>query len=324
MTLLAHCHTYGDNANSGADKMLQSLLEYLASRGITCKAVIDNCPIEYELNGVQVKSNRTMLGEAYENCDAVIIHLVMFTSAVSIAKRFNKPVIHLAHNDKQSTITEGYVIYNSQGLKDKSTLNIPSIVVNPPVSGVKADHFKQPYITLVNTCINKGGEILIALAKALPHMKFLGVQGGYGKQILTQLPNLYHRPYREFVDYSDTRILLVPSKTESWSMCAAEAMANGIPVVCSDLPGLRENCGDAAFYCNTIAEYVAAINKLQDEQIYLYKVQIGYTRNQNSLQLDNLYNFICEMKEKKEVKPVKEKKEIKPIKEKKIIHVGKS
>ena len=45
--------------------------------------------------------------------------------------------------------------------------------------------------------------------------------------------------------YARTRILLCPSKYESWGMCATEAMCNGIPVVYHPTFGLCENVGSA-------------------------------------------------------------------------------
>lgn len=43
---------------------------------------------------------------------------------------------------------------------------------------------------------------------------------------------------------------LFPSFYEASSIPPLEAMACGCPVVCSDIPALRERCGDAALYCD--------------------------------------------------------------------------
>lgn len=261
MKILAHCYTYGHDAKSGADRMLQSLMEYLAERSCECKVVIDNCPQQYILNNVHVQSNRSMLGEAYDWCDIVIIHLVAIHEAVTIAKRFNKPVVHICHNE-HARVSYGSVIYNTYWLQQKMNLPLPSIVVHPPTKNVEPEqHYAAKYITLVNTNDNKGGAMLKALAINLPQYHFLGVHGGYDKnQMYQPVRNLTYRAYDvNGMDYSDTRIIIVPSKAESWSLVAAEAMARGIPVICSDLPGLRENCGNAAIYASSVKDYMDAI-----------------------------------------------------------------
>src|SRR5947207_12353915 len=112
MKIFAHTHTYGLNATSGADKFMQSLLEYLALRGCIVTAAIDNCPLEYELNGVEIISNRYMIAEHYEQADAIFTHLIGNNEALVIAARFDKPVFQLAHN-KENTTRSPYIIFNS-------------------------------------------------------------------------------------------------------------------------------------------------------------------------------------------------------------------
>lgn len=49
--------------------------------------------------------------------------------------------------------------------------------------------------------------------------------------------------------YRNAFCLLVTSSYESFCFPAVEAMISGCPVITSDLPALREICGDAALYC---------------------------------------------------------------------------
>lgn len=319
MKILAHCYTYGHNATSGADRMLQSLMEYLASKGADCLCVIDNCPQPYVLNGVRVQSNRSLLGEAYDWCDVVIIHLVAIHEAVTIAKRFGKPIVHICHNNHVRP-TAGNIVYNTHHLAQEMNLPLNSIVVHPPTKRVQPEqHYGAKYITLVNCNLNKGGKMLIDLARNMPRYNFLGIHGGYDKDQMRQpLPNVMYRAYNaDGVDYSDTRIVIVPSKAESWSLVAAEAMARGIPVICSDLPGLRENCGNAAIYANSVRDYMDAIIGLNDEWQYRDMMEAGIERfasHNYEQELNLFYNFIENIvmkdkpKEKVVAKPVKEKK----------------
>jgi glycosyltransferase involved in cell wall biosynthesis len=68
-----------------------------------------------------------------------------------------------------------------------------------------------------------------------------------------------------------TRILVMPSKYESWGMTATEAMCYGIPVISTETLGLKENCGLAGIYIKNrddIKEWVNAIIKLDEEKNY--------------------------------------------------------
>ncbi|EAQ03797.1 Glycosyl transferase, group 1 [Pseudooceanicola batsensis HTCC2597] len=48
--------------------------------------------------------------------------------------------------------------------------------------------------------------------------------------------------------YREALALVLPSEIEGWGLPAAEALWNGIPPFCSDIPVLREVCGDLGVY----------------------------------------------------------------------------
>ena len=50
--------------------------------------------------------------------------------------------------------------------------------------------------------------------------------------------------------YENALCLVYPSLYEGFGLPPGEAMACGCPVIVSDIPALREVCGDAALYCN--------------------------------------------------------------------------
>jgi len=135
---------------------------------------------------------------------------------------------------------------------------------------------KPLYVTLSNVNDNKGGHVLIQLAKALPEIEFLGIIGGYRKQITDNtLPNLKYTQHTTQIKdvYAQTWVLIMPSKEETWGRTAVEAMSSGIPVVVSPTPGLRECCGDAAMYCNRndLDAWVTTLRKLKSDQGFYNK-----------------------------------------------------
>lgn len=115
---------------------------------------------------------------------------------------------------------------------------------------VRAQPQNYPWITLVNFNEDKGASIFNALAERDPEHAYVAVRGSHGTQTM---PNSHVTLLEPTLDmesiYAQTRILVVPSTYETWSMVASEANARGIPVVASDgIPALKENCGDAAVY----------------------------------------------------------------------------
>ncbi|MGQ0802738.1 MAG: glycosyltransferase family 4 protein [Actinomycetota bacterium] len=67
--------------------------------------------------------------------------------------------------------------------------------------------------------------------------------------------------------YADCDIVLCPSRAESFSRVAAEAMTEGLPVVAADIPAVREVVGDAGilFPRGDTAAAARALGRLADE-----------------------------------------------------------
>lgn len=68
--------------------------------------------------------------------------------------------------------------------------------------------------------------------------------------------------------YSNATAFIYPSLYEGFGLPALEAMSCGCPVVASDIPPLREVCGDAAVYCRPLAieEFAHAIESVTSDQ----------------------------------------------------------
>jgi glycosyltransferase involved in cell wall biosynthesis len=168
-----------------------------------------------------------------------------------------------------------WVVFNSESLK-ASAPSLPdecTLVVKPPVDyRAYAIKEREPkYVTLSNVNDNKGGRLLIQLARALPEMQFQGILGGYRKQITcSDLPNLRYIQHTTEIKevYAQTWVQIMPSKEETWGRTAVECMSSGIPLVVSPTPGLRECCGDAAIYCDRgdLDAWVTTLRQLREDK----------------------------------------------------------
>jgi glycosyltransferase involved in cell wall biosynthesis len=161
-------------------------------------------------------------------------------------------------------------------------------ILRPPVDWheyeIPENLLQHKYVTLSNLNENKGGQILIDIARAAPEIQFLGVRGSYWKQIedhtLTNLTYIDNTPKIKDI-YMLTNILIMPSKEETWGRTAVEAMSSGIPVISAITPGLKECCEDAALFVERtdIKEWVRLIRRLtQDSGFYEEYAKRGKAR----------------------------------------------
>jgi glycosyltransferase involved in cell wall biosynthesis len=292
MKIFIHAQYYLPKTLAGAEKYLHEIAKYLLQNKHEIIVSTDDDG-DYGYEGIMVVTNRKNMEQHYIWADAIITHLNYAAMAIALAARYNKPIFHILHNNDPAwelleAPAKNFIIYNSEHLRKALMISLPSIVARPPIdyaywkNGI--DHYYNEYITLINVCREKGGEFLQKLANAMPQYKFLGVRGGYNDQIIQlnrhrNIQFLPQQPDMRFV-YNTTRIVIMPSNYESWGMVASEAMASGVPVICSDTPGLRENCGDAAIYCEIrVQPYRETLESLADRDYYNEMVMRGSRRS---------------------------------------------
>ena len=172
-----------------------------------------------------------------------------------------------------------FTVFNSSSLLDtfKTPERLNYHILIPPVDWREYEVFNseesRKYVTLSNLNENKGGQILIDIAKVTPNIQFLGVRGSYWKQIedktVTNITYIDNTPNIKDV-YSQTRILIMPSKEETWGRTAVEAMSSGIPVIANPTPGLKECCKDAAIFVerDNIQEWSRLIIRLTNDKAF--------------------------------------------------------
>lgn len=207
------------------------------------------------------------------------------------ARRLHRPAVVLSHGlgyveeDIPNPGDVALVVWNSEWVRERSTWPGRSIVVYPLVDPDQYRTKRGNLVVQVNLSADKGGHLFWELARRLPDRRFLGVMGGWGRQVIpsdpppnVELMEYTHDP-REI--YARARVILMPSKdlgepgtrpawTESFGRVAIEAAASGIPTIAHPTPGLVEALGEAGIFANRhdVGAWVDALTRLDDRRTY--------------------------------------------------------
>lgn len=264
MKIVAGLHMYPPAHGAGAEWMAHEILRYLQRQGAEVQVVLrDNAGTD-EFEGVPIANNAIGRLRDFE-ADIFLTHLDVTRIVMSAGRSSKTPVVHLIHNHMQVRTHQlqprnaALIVHNSEYVSKYTPprLGLRSIIVNPHIptdryqpSGRRLD---KPYTTLMNLFAPKGAATFWELAERHPERPFLGVIGAYGQQDIRSLPNvtlIENTPDVTNQVYAETRVLLVPSKAESWGRVALEAASSGIPVIASTAPGLVESMSGAALFAD--------------------------------------------------------------------------
>lgn len=257
------------------------LLKRLAERGHHVDVRTVYSPLNYEHEGVNVLGKLTDTDADIQGYDVVVSHHGDDEAKVADAcHAAEKPHVLMVHGTPETSKPATLTVYNSESSRDGRD----GIVVRPHVD--PADYRTTPgdMVTLVNLSSEKGGWVLRLIARAMPDTRFLGVLGGYGRQIHSRESNVeLIQSTVEMRDrvYARTRILLMPSQAETWGRVGIEAMASGIPVIAHPTPGLEESLGSAGIFVDRedIEGWVAAIRSLEDPDEYEHRSGLALRRS---------------------------------------------
>lgn len=283
----------------GAELYDLAIVKKLKSEGHTVSVRATNIDKQWEHDGIKVNH------EPEENPDIVFTHLDLTAKAYLRAKMTGAKLFAIGHNTEDGTISAGQfgkydgIIFNSESMKKEfGKTASENIVVFPPAPkpGTRGKKIKQDIIS-VNQAAAKGGVIFANVANELPNEKFVGVLGGWGKQYITELPNLrYIEQSSKSVTQalSGAKAFIVASTKESWGMAASEAIAAGVPVIYFEhLTGVAENVEDAgvAVKAGAFMELVRAVTgELPSRAKCIEQAKKNKARHEESL--DNLMKFI--------------------------------
>lgn len=288
MKILALIHGYPPGLNAGGEYYMKNWFDWLVKRGhhVTVRIAQSNLT-PYELDGVKVDRDvYPLVKQDMKTTDLVISHLNAQGGAINKCEWYKKPLVIVQHNHNvdgaffakhKPNIAERflYCIYNTQHVKDKCKYPVPSIIMHPPIfpERVKVSR-KGNKISLINLWDQKGGDTLAMIASRLKDKEFLGIRGGYAKakQVEMSYKNITYVDNTPDIKslYAQSRIMLMPSKNESYGMVAIEAAISGIPTIASPTPGLKESLQDAGIFVekDDINGWIEAIKWLDDEDNY--------------------------------------------------------
>lgn len=323
--IVAYVHAYVPEHNAGAETTLHDILKNLVLAGWEATVVlkpegynivqntVPDLKDNYFVDGVEVIHSSTpkTLISYVATADVTISHLECSERTHLLSKKWGKPSIHLVHNTHPMTLqwmaSSSALIINTDWIANEKAFmewNATKMVLNPPVDPREYETSRGKCITLVNLWENKGAAVFYELARRNPELQFLGVKGGYGEQVIEELPNVTIMDHTDDMKevYSKTKIILMPSKYESFGRVGVEAMASGIPVIAEPTPGLQESLGDAGTFASItdMDSWSSALRDALKPAKYgklskLAKARSEELAKKRKIQLDTMQMFMTEI-----------------------------
>lgn len=247
----------------------------------------------YRLDGVTVQpgsgaSFQSIMEDA-KTCGASVLfgHSTLSQSTIRAAKRMHLPSILAVHapprygGDLRRAWHSATVrLYNTEVARKDWNDTMKGWLLHPPVGGpsemLRGSH---DALTLTSSLLNKGAGRVLELAKRRPDQRFIIVESPahttHGSPTFwdeaERLSNveIWPRLHPDQMGrlWAETRILLVPSRYETYGMAAMEAAWHSIPSIHVDTPHVREGIGTAARLLQslTVDELDAAVTEIEDE-----------------------------------------------------------
>lgn len=273
LRVVAWVHGLYPHLRAGSETMLADMLEALTEAGHEVHAVADSSgPADgstaWEYGGVKCwRQHHTTAPEFVTGLepDVIVSHHHIGPEAIPLAKRIGAASAVILHNDfkwsrAMVNARPDLLVFNTHWLRRKmGTRGAPAVIVHPPLH---ADRYAitrdappaDGTVTIINLDRIKGPDVFYALARNMPGTRFLAVRGAYGRQD--------ERAGYGNVEFMDTtenirddvwarsRVVVAPSRYESYGRGVVEACAAGIPVVATATAGLRESLGPGGTFAS--------------------------------------------------------------------------
>lgn len=305
MKVLAITKLYAHKNKSGGELYLHHLLKEMKPKHSVsvllpkCKK-IESCV--YDTITVN-ETNEEHWKDYIHHADIVITHLDFSAEVLDYCLAIKKKAIfilhcHIPRDIKYLRNPNVIKVFNSQfvyetSVKEALGINGKHFIVWPYTDYEKYSKYAttdleyRQFITFINPARSKGSDVFYRLAEHFPNKKFMVVEGGYYPHLQDIRRNLGNVMIQKNTDniiedvYLKSRIVLQPSRAETYGMVASECRALGLPcIVNKKSPGLVENIGKIGLYgitpeedaslspCN-IQSYIDMIKLLDHQPTYI-------------------------------------------------------
>ena len=287
MTLTAFLHGYPPLWSMGGETSTHRTL-----RAVPGSVVFTKTLEEYTYDGVSVRpatgtSRQSIMEDAKAAGASVLFgHSTLAVETIRAARRMGLPSILAVHapprfgGDLRAARHAASVrLYNTEVAR-RDWRDVKGWVLHPPV-GVPRDFVEGPRDahTLTSSLVNKGAGRVLELAKRRYDQRFIIVESPahstHGDEKFWEQadklenveiwPRLH--PDEMHLLWAETRVLLVPSRYETYGMAAMEAAWYRIPSVHVDTAHVREGIGTAArlLRSTTLEELDQAVTEVELE-----------------------------------------------------------
>jgi hypothetical protein len=271
----------------GSEVTLHRVLAGLADQGHRPQVLVDRGS-PGNVDGIDVTlSNGRDDARLFASCDVVLAQLASRHHAMRMAARFDRPFVQyvqIGNIPRRSSFGKpALTLFCSDAVRRQHPWLSPALVLHPPIA--ENDYLTSPgdAVTLINLNELKGGDLFFMLAEHLLDRRFLGVRG-WGTQLVPDEPPpnvtiMGSQPDVRQV-YSRTRVLIMPSRYESYGRVALEAAVSGIPTIAHPSAGAREALGDAALWAdrNDLDAWIAHLKHLEDPDFYRHRSELARAR----------------------------------------------